>query len=341
MAFPSSGVGLLQQNQPSSDLEPSQLQLQEHSQEALDNNAAQATLVAPSALGTEAAFEVDRQSSTSTQGQGPQPWQDSPASNAAEALSSPISSILSPHNSINSPKFPPIDPLILNSASSASGTKSSLPNETGESPKRGRGRPRISEDGGLDTAVSTAGAIRQRGSTRRASNTSMSGAIDTGDKRSGTEAKKNKIRARNREAAYKCRKKKQKGVDELQTQEAMAENINKNLNDEAALLRGEILMLKTMVLQHGGCGCSFIEEYISGAAQNLVSSSMAGGASASTSAGGMQMNSQPCPTNGMNGEFYVDWKMLDDMDAEQEMPSMGSENRVSGLDDMAAQSART
>ncbi|KXH63049.1 bZIP transcription factor [Colletotrichum salicis] len=329
MAFPSSGVDLLQQSglfinyQPSSDLEPSQLQLQEHSQEAFDKNAPQATLVAPPALGTEAAFEVDRQSSTSTQGQGPQPWQDSPASNPTEALSSPIISILSPHNSINSPKFPPIDPLILNSASSASGTKSSLPTETSESPKRRRGRPRISEDSGLDTAaVSTTGAAWEKGSTRRASNTSMSGAINTGDKRSGTEAKKNKIRARNREAAYKCRKKKQKGVEELQTQEAMAESINKNLNDEAALLRGEILMLKTMVLQHGGCGCSFIEEYISGAAQNL-------------------MNSRPCPTNGMTGESYVDWKMFDDMYAEQEMPSMGSENSVSGLDDMAAQSART
>lgn len=152
----------------------------------------------------------------------------------------------------------------------------------------------------------------------------MSGAIDTGDKRSGAEAKKNKVRARNREAAYKCRKKKQKGVEELQTQEAMAENINKNLNDEAALLRGEILMLKTMVLQHGSCGCSFIEEYISGAAQNLVLSSMAGGASASASSGGMQTNIQPCPNGTNEGEPYVDWKMFD-ADTERAIPSMGSE----------------
>ncbi|KAL0765746.1 hypothetical protein CaCOL14_011970 [Colletotrichum acutatum] len=121
-------------------------------------------------------------------------------------------------------------------------------------------------------------------------------------------------------------KKKQKGVEELQTQEAMAENINKNLNDEAALLRGEILMLKTMVLQHGSCGCSFIEEYISGAAQNLVSSSMAGGASASASGGGgIQMDNQPCPNGANEGESFVDWKMFD-ADSEQGIPSMGAEH---------------
>ncbi|KAK1622366.1 hypothetical protein BDP81DRAFT_152502 [Colletotrichum phormii] len=341
MAFPGSGVSLLQQNRTISGFEHCQPQPQhrQHSQQTLVNNSLRMTFVSPRALlAANPPFEVDRQSSASTQGQGSQPWQDSPVSNQAEGSSSPPSSIVSPNDSTKSPKCPPIDPLILDTASE---TKPSLPVEAIESPKRRRGRPRLSEDNGRDAAASTTAAGTQEKATpRRASNTSMSGTINAGDKRSGTEAKKNKIRARNREAAYKCRKKKQKGVEELQSQEAMAENINKNLNEEAALLRGEILMLKTMVLQHGSCGCSFIEEYISGAAQNLVSSSIAGGASASAPGEGMQMSSQPCP-NSMNGESYVDWKMFDDMDAEQSMPSMGSENSVSGLDDIAAQSART
>jgi hypothetical protein len=37
-------------------------------------------------------------------------------------------------------------------------------------------------------------------------------------------------------------------------------------------LRDEVLMLKSMVLQHGGCGCSFIEDYIQCQASQLVNS---------------------------------------------------------------------
>ncbi|KAK1523779.1 bZIP transcription factor [Colletotrichum costaricense] len=329
MAFSGSSVSIPQQNQTISDFEQPQSQTeqqhqQQHSQQTFGSNDLQATFASSQVPAANPPFEVDRRSSASTQGQGPHSWQNSPASNQAEGLASPISSVISPHNNTNPPKLPPIDPLVFDSASE---TKPSLPIEAIESPKRRRGRPRISEDDGLDVVAPKTGAeARQKGSTRRASNTSTSGAIGTGDKRSGAEAKKNKIRARNREAAYKCRKKKQKGVEELQTQEAMAENINKNLNDEAALLRGEILMLKTMVLQHGSCGCSFIEEYISGAAQNLVSSSMAGGASAPASGGGgMQMDNLPCPNGTNEGESYVDWKMFD-VDAEQGVPSMGAEH---------------
>ncbi|GKT94557.1 BZIP transcription factor [Colletotrichum tofieldiae] len=116
----------------------------------------------------------------------------------------------------------------------------------------------------------------------------------------------------------------------------MAENINKSLNYEAAQLRGEILMLKNMVLQHGGCGCSYIEEYISGAAQSLVQSSMA--AAGSTHGGGMQIHDQNC-ANGAGGEGYVDWKMFD-MDTKAGLSSLESESGFSGYDDSASHSAR-
>ncbi|KZL84749.1 bzip transcription factor [Colletotrichum incanum] len=277
---------------------------------------------------------VDRQSSTSTQSSSG--WHDSPISNAIDSLSSPTSSIVSPPSTSNLTTAPPIDPLILNSAKETKTPKTA--EDVTEAPKRRRGRPRLS-DGAPRTAgaaAPTATKPQKKSTSRRTSTASASGADEHTDGRGGTiNDKKNRIRARNREAAYKCRQKKQKGIEELQTQEAMAENINKSLNNEAAQLRGEILMLKNMVLQHGGCGCSYIEEYISGAAQNLVQSSMA--AAASTHGGGMQMHDQNC-VSGAGGEGYVDWKMFD-MDTKAGM-SLESESGFSGYDDSASHSAR-
>ncbi|KAK1979067.1 hypothetical protein LZ30DRAFT_597765 [Colletotrichum cereale] len=271
---------------------------------------------------------VNRQSSTSTQSSSA--WQDSPISNAADSLSSPTSSVVSP------PAPPPIDPLLLGSAQE---TKGPATEDANEAPKRRRGRPRLSEAApkAASAAAPTPAKAQKKSASRRTSTASASGVDEDADERGGTvNDKKNRIRARNREAAYKCRQKKQKGIEELQTQEAMVENINKSLNNEAAQLRGEILMLKNMVLQHGGCGCAYIEEYISGAAQNLVHSSMA--AAASAPGGGMQMHSQNC-TNAAGGEGYVDWKMFD-MDAEVGMPSLESESGFSGYDDAASHSPR-
>ncbi|WYZ43309.1 hypothetical protein EsH8_VI_001008 [Colletotrichum jinshuiense] len=272
--------------------------------------------VAPSSI-------ADRQSSTSTQSSGA--WQDSPDSKPADVSSSPTSSIISP-------PAPPIDPLII---SSAQETEADHPAATNGSPKRRRGRPRLSEDKPRATraAASTASKTQKKKTSRRASTASMSGADDFGDKRGGTDDKKHRIRARNREAAYKCRQKKQKGIEELQTQEAMVERMNKTLNSEAAMLRGEILMLKNMVLQHGGCGCSYIEEYISGAAQNLVQSSIA--ANASAPASDLDLNAQSVAMNAANANTYVDWKTFD-MDGGQAMPALGSESNFSGFDNVSS-----
>ncbi|KAK1574069.1 bZIP transcription factor [Colletotrichum navitas] len=271
---------------------------------------------------------VDRHSSTSTQ--SPSGWPDSPVSNVTDSLSSPTSSVISP-------PAPPIDPLLLGSAK---GTEGPRTEDASEAPKRRRGRPRLS-DASPETASAVAPTptkVQKKSASRRTSTASASGVDEHADGHSGSTVndKKNRIRARNREAAYKCRQKKQKGIEELQTQEAVMENINKSLNSEAAQLRGEILMLKNMVLQHGGCGCPYIEEYISGAAQNLVQSSMA--ASASAAGGGMQMHSQDC-RNGTGEEGYIDWKLFD-MDTKADMPSLESESGFSGYDDLASHSAR-
>ncbi|KAK2013450.1 hypothetical protein LZ32DRAFT_604494 [Colletotrichum eremochloae] len=293
-------------------------------------NGSQSAFVSLSALNStpgEPPLLVDRQYSTSTQGSSA--WQDSPVSNTAESLSSPTSSILSP-------PAPPIDPLLIDSAK---GTEGPQTEDANEAPKRRRGRPRLSDAAPkpASAAAPTPTKVQKKSSSRRTSTASASGVDERADERRGSlDDKKNRIRARNREAAYKCRQKKQKGIEELQTQEAIMENINKTLTSEAAQLRGEILMLKNMVLQHGGCGCAYIEEYISGAAQNLVQSGMA--ASASATGGGMQMHSQDC-TNGTGGEGYIDWKMFD-MDIKAGMPSLESESGFSGYDDVASHSTR-
>ncbi|OBR03212.1 BZIP transcription factor [Colletotrichum higginsianum IMI 349063] len=378
-----------QQNQRTHFLfQQQQQRLQQPAEYGTTTTPSQSAYVDPSTLNSvseaaPSASAVGRQSSTPTQSSSG--WQDSPMSNAAaDSLSSPASSVISPHStSFVVQPTPPIDPRVLGG----------LPKETivvqpkeltavaeEEAPKRRRGRPRLSEavtaqttraaspkTKATATTTTTATTMttttttaktnmaksRKNNAPRRTSTASAASgtAGETADERPGAGAgandKKNRIRARNREAAYKCRKKKQKGIAELQTQEAMIENVNRTLNSEAAMLRSEILMLKNMVLQHGGCGCSFIEEYISGAAQNLVQSSMAaaasggGGHSNSGNGGGMQqIHDQNCTNRGDDGEGYnVDWKGFD-IDSKAGIRSLGSESGFSGFDDAASHSAR-
>ncbi|KAH6695743.1 hypothetical protein F5X68DRAFT_258281 [Plectosphaerella plurivora] len=85
-----------------------------------------------------------------------------------------------------------------------------------------------------------------------------------------TSERKSKLRLRNREAAQKCRKRKQRGIEALQNQEVAVEALHDSLVTEASQLQHEVLVLKNMVLNHGGCNCAFIEDYIQGAASNLV-----------------------------------------------------------------------
>ncbi|OLN81331.1 Cyclic AMP-dependent transcription factor ATF-2-like protein 2 [Colletotrichum chlorophyti] len=296
-------------------------------------NVLQQGFVAPSALTTapeEHTITMNRHSSTSSQSS--RGWQDSPISNPVDSIPSPATSR---HSSSISP---PVDPLILSPVPETKPLPAET--ETAEPPKRRRGRPRLSESSPRATRATAAATaptpakVQKKTAARRTSTASASGADDSRDER-GPDDKKNRIRARNREAAYKCRQKKQKGIEELQTQEAMAESVNRNLNAEAAMLRGEILMLKNMVLQHGGCGCSYIEEYISGAAQNLVQSSMA--ASASAPGDGVDVNRQPA-MSGPEGDSFVDWKMFET--DQKPLPGLGSESGFSGFDDVSSQGVR-
>ncbi|KAL2752718.1 hypothetical protein ACRALDRAFT_1072579 [Sodiomyces alcalophilus JCM 7366] len=86
----------------------------------------------------------------------------------------------------------------------------------------------------------------------------------------GQDDKKARLRQRNREAARKCRVRKQRGIEDLQSNEAAVTAVHQALAAEATMLRSEVLMLKNMVLQHGGCGCPYIQSYIEGAATRLL-----------------------------------------------------------------------
>ncbi|KAH7363218.1 hypothetical protein B0T11DRAFT_282275 [Plectosphaerella cucumerina] len=77
-------------------------------------------------------------------------------------------------------------------------------------------------------------------------------------------------RGRNREAAQKCRTRKQHSTQKLVTDVAAAEAINEALRKEATGLREETLLLKNMVLQHGKCDCPYIQTYIKNAASKLT-----------------------------------------------------------------------
>ncbi|KAK1974379.1 hypothetical protein LZ30DRAFT_740632 [Colletotrichum cereale] len=294
MDFSAGGVGAIHQNslqhQHQHD-QPAWLQQHLSLQQPSGNNVA--LFVSPSALTSAPAapaapwLTADRQSSTSTQ--NTKSWQDSPSGNLVESLSSPGSSVSSP-----------VGPHTCNPAKKPQAVQ---PVDSTEARNRRRGRPRLSGPSQRAGAASTAAKTTKKSKQKCASTASTSGLDDLSSHLSGGDSKRNKIRARNREAAYKCRQKKQKGIEKLQTQEAIIKDINKSLNTEAAMLRDEILILKHMVLQHGGCGCSFIEDYISGAAQNLVQSGTM--TDAITDGGNTQTSSQPCMT-GANDEGYID-----------------------------------
>ncbi|KAK1716019.1 uncharacterized protein BDZ83DRAFT_635347 [Colletotrichum acutatum] len=184
-----------------------------------------------------------------------------------------------------------------------------LPTERASGPKRRSGRPRLSNTDSspnpLRAAETNPVKVRTRNVRRRPSYTSASDGNN----------KQDAIRARNRQAAHKCRRKKQKVNEDLQTQEIAINNINKHLQYEVAKLQSEILYLKNMVLRHSGCGCRSIDEYIAQAAQNLVQGALAPKPSLLSEAAppvkadvhASEMSWQDVT----DGQCYVGWDMLD------------------------------
>ncbi|KZL67542.1 bZIP transcription factor [Colletotrichum tofieldiae] len=257
----------------------------------------------PPSVTADPLLTADWESSISTESS--QPWHESSFNNLAEYQSSPGSSMS------------PVDPDVLNPTKETQPVQSTNPTEP---PKRRRGRPRLSST-----------KTTKKSKKQYVSSTSAGG-VDDLRSHSESDNKKNKIRARNREAAHKCRQKAQRNIEKLKTQESIISDIHKSLTAEAKMLRGEVLVLKHMILQHSGCGCSSIEDYISSAAQNLVQS---GNMTAAMSDGRIpRIGSQNC-TTGDNQEGYMDWQLFYG-DNESDVPSVGSWSVFSGFDDAAS-----
>ncbi|PYH43802.1 bZIP transcription factor atfB [Aspergillus saccharolyticus JOP 1030-1] len=83
-------------------------------------------------------------------------------------------------------------------------------------------------------------------------------------------AKRERFLERNRVAASKCRQKKKMFYENLNQQHSELEELNSKLHSEIEHLRGEILTLKTQLLQHGECGDPAITLHLSHMVKNIT-----------------------------------------------------------------------
>lgn len=67
-----------------------------------------------------------------------------------------------------------------------------------------------------------------------------------------------KLLEKNREAAYRCRQKKKKWVNDLEERSDNVENKNRELQEQVARLRDESIYLRNLLLTHGNCDCDVV-----------------------------------------------------------------------------------
>jgi len=89
--------------------------------------------------------------------------------------------------------------------------------------------------------------------------------------------RKEQYREKNKIAAAKCRNKKRKFNDEIETQAKDLEGTNKSLKAELMDLRNVVIALKDQILQHNpqDCNCKRLHEYSMGQAARMLQSSQA------------------------------------------------------------------
>ncbi|KAH7248476.1 hypothetical protein B0J15DRAFT_449729 [Fusarium solani] len=86
------------------------------------------------------------------------------------------------------------------------------------------------------------------------------------------DAKIKKVRERNRVAANKFRTRKKKDLARLQSDEEAIEQRHRTLTSCVDDLNEELLHLKMQLLQHTGCNCTLIQNYIENEAQLYIQS---------------------------------------------------------------------
>ncbi|KAG0747997.1 hypothetical protein G6F62_012749 [Rhizopus arrhizus] len=77
-----------------------------------------------------------------------------------------------------------------------------------------------------------------------------------------TESDRKDILEKNRQAAYRCRQKKKRWVQELEEKGELAERRNKELQEQISQLREESIYLRNLLLTHGNCECRVVQEYL-------------------------------------------------------------------------------
>lgn len=73
-----------------------------------------------------------------------------------------------------------------------------------------------------------------------------------------TESDRKDILEKNRQAAYRCRQKKKRWVQELEEKGESAERRNKELQEQISQLREESIYLRNLLLTHGNCECRVV-----------------------------------------------------------------------------------
>ncbi|KAG2231226.1 hypothetical protein INT48_009270 [Thamnidium elegans] len=79
-----------------------------------------------------------------------------------------------------------------------------------------------------------------------------------------------KLLEKNREAAYRCRQKKKKWVNDLEERSESAEHRNKELQDQVSQLREESIYLRNLLLTHGNCDCDVVQTYLRRTSEQLM-----------------------------------------------------------------------
>ncbi|KAK4085102.1 transcriptional regulator family: bZIP [Trichoderma aggressivum f. europaeum] len=118
-------------------------------------------------------------------------------------------------------------------------------------------------------------ASKKQTKTRKASSSSTEeGSVAKRPRRTKTpqeqEASRQRIREKNRVAADKCRGRQRVAVEKLSSRHDALEEENRQLSQIMKDLVAERIVLKNMLLEHGGCGCELIENYLRDSAVRWV-----------------------------------------------------------------------
>ncbi|KAF2745490.1 hypothetical protein M011DRAFT_137593 [Sporormia fimetaria CBS 119925] len=158
------------------------------------------------------------------------------------------------------------------------GTESHQPQDSGSSTKRRRKASQVAADSATSTIPSQPGTAspapnpqppkRKRGRPK-AQPQDQSSLTAEGYPFPVSSARESHLE-KNRVAAHKCRQRRKEYIANLENRSRDLSTNNRVLKESVATLRDEVLSLKNILLEHAGCGCWAIDEYLKKSAGNLL-----------------------------------------------------------------------